>query len=403
MKKLSREKIIIILTILIDVIGIGIVIPVMPYYVQSMGASAFIITLLFAVFSLCAFFSAPLLGSLSDKYGRRPALIVSLASTAIGWFVFAGAGNLIVLFIGRIIDGMAAGNFSIAQSYMADLSKNEKERTANMGMVGAVFGIGFIIGPIIGALLSQISMATPFYFVGVLAALNTIAACFFLPETNRDMHRDKKISIHPFTPIKSAMADKVLRSRYFVLFLFGLAFAVQQSIFALYTQSVFGFDVKATGYMITVIGIVMIVNQGFLLKHLWLKKFNEAKLEVWLLLFVSLGFFIMSASKLWIFILGLLTMITAQSILRAVMSSRITGLADPRKKGEVAGIMSALMTLGMIFGPLAIGAVYAFNEHLPFMISGLIIFIAFLVMFINRYKIPENRFHQEEVEPIEVI
>ncbi|MFA6526714.1 MAG: MFS transporter [Candidatus Buchananbacteria bacterium] len=302
-----------------------------------------------------------------------------------------------------MIDGMAAGNFPIAQSYMADLSKDNKERTANMGMVGAVFGIGFIIGPVVGALLSQISMAFPFYFVGVLASLNTIAAIFFLPETNKNLAKGRKISIHPFAPIKLAIADKFLRSRYLVLFLFGLAFAVQQSIFALYTQSTFGFDAKSTGYMMTVIGVIMIVNQGYLLKHFWLKKFDESKLEVWLMLAIAAGFLIMSASNIYIFIGGLLAMITSQSILRAVMSSRITGFADQSRKGEVAGIMAALMTLGMVIGPLGIGAVYEYNEHLPFMISSFVLFIAFVITYINRHKIPENRFHHREAEPIEVL
>jgi MFS family permease len=401
--KISKEKLIIIITVLIDVIGVGIVIPVMPYFVQSVGASAWVITTMFAVFSLCSFLSAPLLGALSDRFGRRPALIASLASTAVGWFVFAGATNVITLFIGRIIDGMAAGNFSIAQSCMADLSKNQKERTANMGLIGAIFGIGFVIGPVIGALLSHISMAFPFYFVGVLAGLNTIAAFFFLPESNKDLDKHKKISVHPLAPLKLAWADKPLRSRYFVLFLFGLAFAAQQSVFALYTQDTFNFDVRLTGYLMTFIGIIMIVNQGYLLKHFWLKNFNEKGLEIWLLLFTGVGFFMTSFSFLSIFILGILVMTLSQSVLRAVMSSRITGLADPKAKGEVAGIMSALMTLGMIIGPLGIGFVYEFNNHLPFMFSGLFLVIAFLVMFANRNKIPESRFHHEEVEPIEVL
>jgi len=400
---MSKEKIIIIVTVLIDVIGVGIVIPVMPYFVQSIGASPFVITMLFAVFSLCSFISAPILGALSDRFGRRPALIASIASTAVGWFVFAGAGSVLILFIGRIIDGMAAGNFPIAQSYMADLSESNEERTHNMGMIGAVFGIGFIIGPVIGALLSQVSMSFPFYFVGALAALNALAAFFLLPETNIDLAKGRKISIHPFAPIRKAWDDKVLRSRYVVLFLFGLAFAAQQSIFALYTQYAFGFDAGATGYLMAIIGLIMIVNQGFLLKKFWLKRFDEAKLEVWLLLPVAFGFFMMSSTNFYLFFLGMFLMILNQSVLRAVMSSRITGFADPRKKGEVAGIMSSLMTLGMTVGPLGIGAVYSFNAHLPFVGSGLIILAAFWIMLGSRKISPESGFRREEVEPIEVL
>ncbi len=400
---MTKEKIIIILTVFIDVVGIGIVIPVMPYFVQSVGASALTVTLLFAVFSICSFLSAPILGALSDKFGRRPALIVSIASTAVGWFVFAGANNVIALFVGRIIDGMAAGNFPVAQSYLADLAKNNKERTASMGTIGAVFGIGFIIGPAVGALLSHISMSFPFYFVGVLATLNTIAAFFFLPETNKNLAKDRKISIHPFAPINLAIKDKVLRSRYLVLFLFGLAFAAQQSIFALYTQFTFNFNANHTGYLMAITGIIMVINQGYLLKHFWLKKFDEAKLEIWTILFMAVGFFVMTSSFLYVFIAGMVLMIMNQSILRVVMSSRITGFADPTKKGEVAGIMSALMTLGMAIGPLAVGTIYSVNEKLPFVLSGLILLLAFGVMFFYRKIIPESRYHHEEVEPVDVL
>lgn len=403
MNKLSREKIIIILTVLVDVIGVGIVIPVMPYFVQSLGASALSITLLFAVFSACAFFSAPLLGTLSDKYGRRPALIVSLASTAVGWFVFAGATSVLMLFIGRIIDGMAAGNFSIAQSYMADIAKSNKERAESMGLIGAVFGIGFIIGPGIGALLSHISIALPFYGVGVLALLNTIAAYFFLPETNKNPAKDRKISIHPLTPLKKAYEDRALRSRYFVLFLFGLAFAAQQSIFALYTSDVFKFTASITGYMMTAVGVITAINQGYLLKNFWLKKYSENVLEIWPLLFIGFGFILMSIASIYMFILGLLIMIFGQSVTRAIMSSRITGFADPSKKGEVAGIMASIMTLGMVIGPLIVGFLYSYNTHLPFISSGLIMIFAFAIMFASRKVIPESRYHHEEVEPIEVI
>lgn len=401
--KFSKEKIIIILTILIDVIGVGIVIPIMPYFVQNIGASAITITMLFAVFSLCSFISAPILGALSDKFGRRPALIVSLASTALGWFFFAGAHNIFMLFVGRIIDGLAAGNFPVAQSYMADLSKTDKERTSNMGMIGAIFGLGFIIGPIIGAVLSHISMAFPFWFVGILATLNTIAAIIFLPETNTNLHHDKKISFHPLTPIKSAIDDKFLRPRYLVLFLFGLAFTVQQSIFALYTQDIFNFTVSSTSYLMTFLGVIMIINQGYLLKNFWLKKFDEAKLEIWLVLILALSLLSMSYASIYTFIISIFIMMSCQSVLRTVMLSRITGLSDPKKKGEVAGIISSIMMISMIVGPVIIGFIYTFNKHLPFIISGAILFIAFLITLSIRNKKSEFKYHHEEVEPVEVI
>lgn len=176
---MKKEKLIIIFTVLVDVIGFGIVIPILPFYVTGFGASATIVTLLFASFSFFAFFSSPLLGAVSDRIGRRPVLILSITSTAIGWFVFAGATSIPILFLGRIVDGAAAGNFSIAQSYLVDISENEEERTVNLGLIGAMFGIGFMLGPIIGGALAKVSHATPFWFAGGLATLNAIAVVLF--------------------------------------------------------------------------------------------------------------------------------------------------------------------------------------------------------------------------------
>lgn len=399
----SRPKTVIIITILIDVIGLGIIIPVMPYFVQSSGASAITITGLFAVYSFCSFFSAPLLGSLSDKFGRRPALIISLFSTTIGWFVFGSAKSIFWLFVGRIIDGMAAGNFTIAQSYITDISKDHKDRTHNMGMIGAIVGIGFIVGPAIGSLLSHVSMAFPFYFVGVLAALNTIAAYLFLPETNDDLHTNKIISVNPFRPINLAIGDKILRAHYVALFLFSLASAIQHSIFALFLQRVFGLGVIGTGYALAAMGLVMVANQGILLKHFWLKKFKESWLELWFFLFFAISFFMMSIASITTFIVGAFVMILCQSLLRAVLASRITGSANTKNKGEISGIMSAIVTLGMIIGPLIVGGIFVLNPHLPFIMSGVILLMAFFVMLIFRQTLSESIFQPIEVKSTEAV
>lgn len=163
---INKQKLIILFTVFVDVIGIGVIIPILPFYVESFGASPLMVGLLFGVYSFFSFFSGPLLGSFSDRRGRRPVLIISILSSAIGWLVFASAKSIFFLFLGRIIDGLAVGNFSTAQSYLSDIAKNDKERTTNLGLVGAIFGIGFIIGPMLGGFLGSISETLPFWFVG---------------------------------------------------------------------------------------------------------------------------------------------------------------------------------------------------------------------------------------------
>ncbi|EKE11940.1 MAG: tetracycline resistance protein [uncultured bacterium] len=379
-KAFSGVKATIMITVLIDVIGIGVIIPVLPFYVESFGASSFIVTLLFSVFAFFSFISGPFLGALSDRIGRRPVLILSIASTALGWFVFAAANSIWVLFIGRIIDGMAAGNFPIAQSYLVDIAKTDKQRTTNLGLIGAVFGIGFIIGPVIGATLGAISPSLPFWFVGTLATLNVIAAYFFLPETHNNRSVGKKLPINPLLPILGAAKDKVLRSRYLAWFLFGTAFAGMQAIFALFAKVVFGFSATATGYLFTAMGIILVINQGFALKKVWLKYFKEIDLEIWFFVVMMLGFVLLDLKIFAFFAIGLILTTIGQSTLRVVMSSGVAGVAGNQRRGEVLGIMASIMSVSMILGPLVAGALFEVNVQLPYLLNVVLLFAAFLIM-----------------------
>jgi len=379
-----NKKFVIIATVFIDVLGMGIIIPTLPYYVESFGVSAFVVTLLFSVFAFFAFFSAPFLGALSDKIGRRPVMIASIISTSIGWYVFASANTIWFLFLGRIIDGLAAGNFSTAQSYMADIAKDEKERTKNLGLMGAVFGVAFVVGPAIGGLLSNISPNFPFWCVGFLASLNVINAYFNLPESHLERSMEK-ISFNPLSPIIRTLKDKKILPGMLVWFLFGLAISVQQAVFALYLGKVFSLGAFAAGLFMTGIGVIIILNQGYLLSHFWLKYFDERDLELYLMGVFALGFFLLSSSVLSIFIVGLIGMTFGQSILRVVLTSQIVANSLD-KKGEVLGAMTSVMSLSMIVGPLFAGALFVSHVTWPYLISGGLAFVALAILYINRKR-----------------
>lgn len=390
-------KAIIVLTVLIDVVGVGIVIPVLPFYVESFGVSSFVVTLLFSVFAFFSFVSGPYLGALSDRIGRRPVLILSIASTALGWFVFASARSIGILFLGRIIDGAAAGNFPIAQSYLVDIAKSDKERTANLGIIGAVWGVGFILGPAVGALLSTANPSYPFWFVGALASLNVLGALIFLPETHF-ARKHEKLSINPFLPLGRAIKDKKLRSRYLVWFLFGTAFAGMNAIFALYTSEVFGFSATATGIFFTCMGVTLVINQLFLLKRIWLKYFKELTLEVWFFLLMSLGYLLSDLKIFLLFSLGMLFVTLAQSTLRVVINSSVVGFAGANRRGEILGIMSSILSASMIIGPLLAGSLFTMNAQLPFAANILLLLGAFFVM--HKYGNDKKILTQENVEVI---
>ncbi len=394
------KKLIILLTVLIDVLGIGIIIPVLPFYVESFGASAFTVTLLFAIFSFFSFFSGPLLGALSDKIGRRPVLIISILSTAIGWLVFAVAGNIFFLFLGRIIDGLAAGNFPIAQSYLLDIAKDEKEKTTNLGLIGAIFGIGLVVGPVIGGALSSISLSFPFYFVGALAFVNFLMAIKNLPETNKNLDHSKKLDLNPFRPLIKSFKNHNLQLGFIAWFLFGLALASQQSIFSLYLNAEFNFTALMVGLTMAGMGIVLIINQVFLLKPIWLKHFKEETLIIWLMMALAIGFFLMGIISFFILVIGMIFISVAQSVLRAVMTSQIAKKGEAGEQGMILGVLGSVMSLSMIVGPLIAGALFGIKTNLPFLASGLFAIMAFIILLFDCRR---NNCHHSELAADELI
>jgi MFS transporter, DHA1 family, tetracycline resistance protein len=381
-----KTKVLILLTVFIDVIGVGIVIPILPFYVTRFSSSPMLITSLFAVYALCSFFSAPVIGALSDRIGRRPMLIASIFSTAVGWFVFAGANNILFLFVGRIIDGIMAGNFPIAQSYLSDISKNDKERTTNLGLIGAVFGIGFVVGPVLGGFLGQLGHSVPFWFVGALALINAIMALFTLPETHKGTHTGP-ISINPFKPIICAIKDKEIRINYAAWFLFGLAITSFQSVFALYLRDVFHFDEFVGGIIFGLVGVVIVINQGFAMKHVWLKYFKEPTLELGMLILYIIGFILLGTKNLPLFCFALILTTFGQSVLRVVMTSQVVGFAGSDKRGEVLGVMSSVASLSMTISPFIAGFLYTKYAPLPSYISAVYLAVAFILLYLKRKKL----------------
>lgn len=391
---MRKEKLIILSTVLVDVIGFGIVIPILPFYVTEFGASPFTITAMFTSFSLCAFFSSPFLGALSDRVGRRPILIVSLLSTAFGWFVFASATSIPFLFLGRIIDGLAAGNFTIAQSYLVDISKEEKERTANLGLIGATFGLGFMIGPILGGMLSRVSHAFPFWIAGVMAFTNTVVAYFFLPETHKTRDASRVLSLNPFKPLHTAARDVTLRPLYLTWLMFTMAFVTSQSVFALFVKDAFGFNAFQTGSVFTAVGVIVALNQTLLLKRFWLKRFSHISLEVGMLAALAVSSFLITAKSLPLFYVSMFLSALGQSVLRVVITSQVAGHADPMMKGETLGILSAIMAASMAGCPIFAGALFELNDIFPYLTAGTFLLFG-LFMSLRTRELPAAASEQE--------
>lgn len=395
------KKLVILFTVFIDILGLGIIIPVLPFYVQSFGASEFTVTLLFSVFSVFAFFSAPMLGAISDRVGRRPVLIFSILSTAIGWLVFAGAKNIFFLFLGRIIDGAAAGNLPTAQNYLVDISKDAKERTTNLGLIGAMFGIGLTVGPMIGGLLASVSHRLPFWTVGIMALVNVVLAYFFLPEVYTKKNELIKISYNPFRPIIRSLSQKELLPSFIAWFLFGLAVASYQSIFALYLDKGFGYKEIIVGIFLTGSGIGIAVNQGFLLKNFWLRKFKESDLELNMFIILGIAFLLMSWPNIYVLIIGLIFFTISQSLIRPITTSLVAG-ASGASAGENLGMLFSLFNLSAIIGPVIAGASFILKPFFwPFVIAAFFSFAGHLVLLNNRNKLQKAKdIPREEMDVI---
>ena len=408
---MNKTKFLILITVFIDAIGIGIIVPILPFFVARFSSSPLLMTSLFSVFSLCSFFSAPVIGAFSDRIGRKAMLITSIFSTSLGWAVFAGAPNIFFLFLGRIIDGCAAGNFPIAQAYFIDIARDDKERTTNLGLIGAVFGFAFIVGPFLGGVLGSVSHAFPFWFVAGLALVNGILGIFFLPETNKsreEHHRGgiatgiknragiatavrNRVSVNPFIPLKQAVKDKVLAPNYWAWFLFGLAISSFMSVFALYAQAVFGLKEFAIGMLFTAMGVMIALNQSIALRYFWLKYFQEPTLELILLIVFAAGFVLMAVGTFPLFIAGLVGMVFGQSVLRVVMNSQVAAQADPTKKGEALGIASSVGSLSMVVGPFIAGFLFIYHASIPFLMSAVALLAAFLILYRKRNKLKIQR------------
>src|SRR5881397_2561611 len=227
---MTRPLVIIFLTIFVNLIGFGIIIPLLPFYAETFGASPLVIGLLFAVYSICQLLAAPILGDYSDRYGRRPVLIFSLLGTVASFVMLALAHSVAMLFLARIVDGLSGGNISTARAYVADVTEPH-DRARAYGLIGAAFGLGFILGPALSGVLSKVSYTAPIWAAAALTLVATVMAWLWLPET---VHRARAGTGNPFRYLPALLKRPLVRRILAIDFIYWCAFAIFQTTFSLF-------------------------------------------------------------------------------------------------------------------------------------------------------------------------
>ena len=281
------------LIVLIDMLGFALVVPLLAFFADTFGATAFQTGLLVASYAAMQMISAPILGRISDRFGRRPVFLISILGTFIGFLILGFANSLWMLFVSRILSGLTAGNISVAQAYIADVT-DEKNRARGMGMLGAAFGIGFILGPALGGTLSVYGFAVPAFASAVLCFINLLTVFFWLPESLTPERRAQLMAQEKadvsFSALLAALQHPSAGPLLWVRFGFAVAFNSFQSVFALYTLGKFGLTAQQTGYILAYVGIVLVIMQGGLIGPLS-ARFKESHLLVAFTIFATIGLF----------------------------------------------------------------------------------------------------------------
>ena len=345
---MPRPLLVIFLTIFVNLVGFGIIVPLLPFYAETFGARPVVIGLLFASFSLSQLIASPVLGELSDRWGRRPVLILSLIGTAVSFAMLAVADNLFMLFAARIVDGLSGGNITTARAYIADVT-TEAERPRAYGYLGAAFGLGFIIGPALGATFSVISYAAPIWAATAITVIAIVLAWMWLPET---VHRAHAGGLSPWRSLRQLSHRPGLRLLLAIDFIYWMSFAVYQTTFALFGARRFGFDATHTGYLFSAFGALGVVVQGGLVGRIAKALGNRQTLVVGLVC-AAIGW---GGSALTynipLFVAMLVPAAIGIGLCNATLTTLVSNAAGPREQGRVQGAAGALESLGRTLGPI---------------------------------------------------
>jgi len=397
------------LTLFLDLLGFGVILPIQPFYAESFGASATLVTLIGAAYSLMQFLFAPMWGRLSDRIGRRPVVLISIAFACVGWLILGFANGLMMLVLARVVAGFGNANLGTVQAMVADVTKPE-ERARGMGLVGTAFALGFLFGPVVGGVFgSKFGPAVPAFIAAGLAAFNWILAFAILPETRPpsgvavdDHHRR---TLFPFAAMKEAWLMPGLPPLLVMALVYTVGFSLMEAALSLFVERQY-LDVtlvatpeggKQAAYLamqvFAVVGVTAAIVQGGLIRPLR-KRFTEASLLLFGAVSITVGFAGIAALPflglpLWGMFVATMFIASGSGVYSPSQSSLLSRSADESRQGSVLGVGQAAGSLGRIFGPAAAGFLLELHRSLPFAIGAVL--LAAAAGLATRVKDPERK------------
>jgi DHA1 family tetracycline resistance protein-like MFS transporter len=365
-------------TVFVDLLGFGIVIPISPYYAEKYGASGLEVGLLMSSYSLMQLIFSPFWGSLSDRIGRRPIILMSLLGSAISYLIFGLADSLSLLFISRLFAGIFGANISTSQAYISDATSAEN-RAKGMGLIGAAFGLGFVIGPFFGGFFSQFGYRVPALVASGICALNFLSALINLPETEKRETKPRE-ETRKLGGIRSVFSAPILGTMVFLTFLITFAFSNLEATFALFAEKRYGFGSAETGYLFGYIGIIMAVIQGGVVGRL-ASRFGEKNLLVAGTVAMLAGFFLIPlVSDFYLLLAALALTGFGIGINNPSLNSLISKRSDPGAVGAVMGVSQSMGSLARILGPMCGGVLYdKLGTGYPYIGAGIVMAAAFVI------------------------
>ena len=372
-------------SVLLYGIGFGLTAPVVPFlvqpYVSSPGNQAMVVALLTFIYAVCVFLAAPGLGALSDRYGRRPILIICLLGSAAGYLIFGIGGALWVLFLGRIIDGLTGGNISTILAYFADITPKE-QRTKYFGWAGAAAGVGSIIGPSLGGLLAKFGYTTPMYFGAIITLLNVVYGAIYMPESLSKDRRLTKIAfvrLNPFTQFASIFSIKNLKWIFIAIFLLGVPSGSLQTFFSQFAKDTFNWKPMIIGIMFSILGAMDIITQSLIMPKL-LMKLKVPQIALLGMFSEIIAYGLIAASGIFsyfpFFIVGTIIFGFGDAIFGPAVNGIASNAVSSEEQGRIQGGSQSIQALTRIIGPILGGALYISLGHFAPAIMGVILVAA---------------------------